>query len=72
MWQILQIIRNSQNAMNLIFILLFTFFFPKVHRTKERATKGQLVSEGLFVFFKLSQKTNKNFCPSRLGQKLTF
>ena len=39
MWQILQIIRNSQNAMNLIFILLFTFFFfPKVDRTKERAT----------------------------------
>ena len=34
MWQILQIKRNSQNAMNLIFILLFTFFsFPKVHRT---------------------------------------
>ena len=64
MWQILQIIRNSQNAMNLIFILLFTFFFfPKVHRTKERATKGQLVSEGLFGFLNSPKKRTKISAP---------
>jgi hypothetical protein len=34
--------------------------------------KGQLFSKGLFVFFNSSKKRTKNFCPSRLGQKLTF
>jgi hypothetical protein len=34
--------------------------------------KGQLISKGLFVFFNSPKKRTKNFCPSRLGQKLTF
>ena len=33
--------------------------------------KGQLISKGLFGFFNSPQKWTKNFCPSRLGQKLT-
>ena len=32
-------------------------------------SKGQLISKGLFVF-NSSKKRTKNFCPSRLGQKL--
>ena len=35
-------------------------------------TKSQLISEGLFVFFSSPKKRTKNFCTSRLGQKLTF
>ena len=35
-------------------------------------TKGQLISKGLFGFFNSSKKRTKNFCPSRLGQKLKF
>jgi hypothetical protein len=34
--------------------------------------KGQLISKGLFGFFNSPKKRTKNFCPSRLGQKLTF
>ena len=34
-----------------------------------RSTKGQLISKGYFVFFNSSKKRNKNFCPSRPGQK---
>jgi hypothetical protein len=36
------------------------------------ATKGPLISKGLFGFFNSSKKGTKNFCPSSLGQKLTF
>ena len=35
-------------------------------------SKGQLSSKGLFVFFNSPKKQTKNFCPSRLGQKLTL
>ena len=35
-------------------------------------TKGQIISKGLFCFFNSSKKRTKNFCPSRLGQKLEF
>ena len=35
-------------------------------------TKGQLISKGLFGFFNSPKKRTANFCPSRLGQKLTF
>ena len=34
--------------------------------------KGQLISKWLFGFFNSPKKWTKNFCPSRLGQKLTF
>ena len=34
--------------------------------------KGKLISKGLFGFFNSPKKPTKNFCPSRLGQKLTF
>jgi hypothetical protein len=34
--------------------------------------KGQLISKALFSFFNSSKKQTKNFCPSRLGQKLRF
>ena len=34
--------------------------------------KSQLISKELFVFFNSPKKRTKNFCPSRLGQKLTF
>ena len=34
--------------------------------------KGQLISKGLFGFFNSPKKRTKNFCSSRLGQKLTF
>ena len=34
--------------------------------------KGQLILKGLFGFFNSPKKRTKNFCPSRLGQKLTF
>ena len=34
--------------------------------------KGQLISKGFFGFFNSPKKRTKNFCPSRLGQKLTF
>ena len=34
--------------------------------------KGQLTSKGLFGFFNSPPKRRINFCPSRLGQKLTF
>ena len=34
--------------------------------------KGQLILKGLFGFFISSKKWTKNFCPSRLGHKLTF
>ena len=33
-------------------------------------TKGQLISKGLFL--NSPKKRTKNFCPSRLGQKLIF
>ena len=33
-------------------------------------TIGQLISKGIFVFFNSPKKRMKNFCPSRLGQKL--
>ena len=36
------------------------------------SVKGQLISKGLFGFFNSPKKRTKNFCPSRLGQKLTF
>ena len=34
--------------------------------------KGQLISKGLFGFFNSPKRRTKNFCPSRLGQKLAF
>ena len=34
--------------------------------------KGKLISKGLFGFFNSPKKRTKNFCPSRLGQNLTF
>ena len=34
--------------------------------------KGQLILKGLFGFFNSLKKWTKNFCLSRLGQKLTF
>ena len=36
------------------------------------AAKGQLISKGLFCVFNSFKKRTKNFCPSRLGQKLKF
>ena len=33
-------------------------------------TKGQFISKGHFGFFNSPKKRTKNFCPSRLGQKL--
>ena len=35
-------------------------------------TKGQLISKCLFGVFNSSKQQPKNFCPSRLGQKLEF
>ena len=35
-------------------------------------SKGQFISKGLLGFFNSPKKRTKNFCPSRLGQKLTF
>ena len=35
-------------------------------------TKGQLISKGLLSSFNSSKKRRKNFCPSRLGQKLNI
>ena len=34
--------------------------------------KGQIISKGLFGVFNTSKKRTKNFCPSRLGQKIEF
>ena len=34
--------------------------------------RGQLILKGLFGFFNSPKKRTKNFCPGRLGQKLTF
>ena len=34
--------------------------------------KGQLISKGNSGFFNSPKKQTKNFCHSRLGQKLTF
>ena len=34
--------------------------------------KDQLISKGLFGFFNSPKERTKNFCPSRLGQQLTF
>ena len=34
------------------------------------SAKGQLISQGLFVFLNSSKKRTKTFWPSRLGQKL--
>ena len=34
--------------------------------------KGQLISKGIFGFFNSPKNRTKNFCPSRLGQKLIF
>ena len=41
-------------------------------RFHRRDTKGQLISKGLFGFLNSLKKQTKNFCPSRLGQNLTF
>ena len=46
--------------------------FAKLVETGSGHTKGQLISKGLFGFFNSPKKRPKNFCPSRLGQKLTF
>ena len=35
-------------------------------------SKCQLISKALFVFFNSPKKQMKNFCPSRLGEKLKF
>ena len=39
---------------------------------KNEIVKDQLILKGLFGFFNSPKKRTKNFCPSRLGQKLTF
>ena len=39
---------------------------------EECSPKGQLISKGLFGFFNSPKKRTTIFCPSRLGQKLTF
>ena len=36
------------------------------------STKGQLISKWLFGFFNYPKKRKKNFCPSRVVQKLTY
>ena len=36
------------------------------------SNKGHLISKGLCGFFNSPKKRTKNFCPSRLGRKLTF
>ena len=41
-----------------------------IFRFQVFCTKGQLISKGHFVFFNSPKKQTKNFCPSRLGQKL--
>ena len=46
--------------------------FVKVFLLRKLETKGQLISKGLFGFFNSPKKRTKTFCPSRLGQKLTF
>ena len=38
----------------------------------DKNAKGQLISKGLFGFFNSHKKRTKNFCLSRLGQKLTL
>ena len=38
----------------------------------QKSSKGQLISKGLLDFFNSSKKRTKKFCPSRVGQKLTF
>ena len=40
--------------------------------TEIAVAKGQLISKGHFDFFNSPKKRTKNFCPSSLGQKLTF
>ena len=47
-------------------------FFLKKNIQKKGVAKGHLISKRLFVFFNSPKKWTKNFCPSRLGQKLTF
>ena len=48
-------------------------FFEKLfHHANPGNIKGQLISKRLFGFFNSPKKRTKNFCPSRLGQKLTF
>ena len=37
-----------------------------------RPSKGRLILKGLFGSFNSPKKRTKHFCPSRLGQKLTF
>jgi hypothetical protein len=50
--------------------------FPQLkvgfRRYRKQMIKGQLISKGLFVLSILPKKRTKNFCLSRLGQKLTF
>ena len=52
-------VHNKKGSLKPIFLL---FDLPK----------GQLISKGLFGFFNSPKKRTKNFCSSRLGQKLTF
>ena len=44
----------------------------EIFREQRVQDKGQLISKGLFGFFNSPKKRTKTFCPSRLGQKLTF
>ena len=45
---------------------------PTIQPAKIVNYKSQLISKGLFSFFNSPKKRTKNYCPSRLGQKLTF
>ena len=45
---------------------------PHHHAQQSKSFKGQLISKCLFGIFNSSKKRTKNFCPSRLGQKLKF
>ena len=56
-----------------LFLLVYIYFWYGAKSVQSLETsKGQLISKGLFVFFNSSKKRTKNFCPSRLGQKLTL
>ena len=49
------------------FPLLNHYFYKKLS-----LYEGQLISKRLFDFFNSPKKRTENFCPRRLGQKLTF
>ena len=73
---------DATNAIEVKEVLIYNFFYHVVKLTLAcysfsealilALIKGQLISKGHFGFFNSPKKRTKNFCPSRLVQKLTF